>query len=122
MVTILVIDDIAPNVALLVAYLQSRDIMTLSADTGKSGFDVACSAQPDLILLDLRMPERTWDGYMTMQHLQGDPRTAAIPVIALSADIDLRRCRDYGFAAVLERPFPLERLDGCLSHYLGSTP
>jgi two-component system, sensor histidine kinase and response regulator len=79
---ILMIDDIPQNLDLLRSILQKHDIKVLTAVNGKEGLSIANSEKPDLILLDIKMPEM--DGYEVCETLKSDPETKDIPVIFIS--------------------------------------
>jgi len=79
---ILVIDDDA-IVTETIGILFDQELTVLSAASGKEGIAVAQSELPDLILLDVKMPDM--DGYETCRQIQGDTDTAAIPIIFLTA-------------------------------------
>ncbi|MBT3915898.1 MAG: diguanylate cyclase [Rhodospirillaceae bacterium] len=79
---ILVIDDDA-IVTETIGILFDQELTVLSAASGKEGIAAAQSELPDLILLDVKMPDM--DGYETCRQLQGDTETAAIPIIFLTA-------------------------------------
>jgi adenylate cyclase len=80
---ILVVDDTADNLFLMGALLEDEyDVVT--ASTGEQALRIANSAEPpELILLDIMMPEM--DGYEVMRRLHKDPATAGVPVIFLTA-------------------------------------
>jgi len=82
---ILVIDDDA-IVTETIGILFDQELTVSSAETGEDGIAAARSESPDLILLDVRMPDM--DGYETCRQLQGDAETAAIPIIFLTAKND----------------------------------
>lgn len=63
---------------------------------------------PDLILLDLMLP--VMDGYQFMHRLRGDPKSASIPVLVLSAAVPPGREMIAGAQAVLRKPFDFDRL------------
>jgi PAS domain S-box-containing protein len=86
MVKILAIDNNSDNLVVLHAILTSSfpDIVYSSANSGLTGIDKARSEQPDLILLDLFMPEV--DGFETCRLIKGDPALQRIPVIILTAE------------------------------------
>ena len=82
--TILCVDDNRANLALLTEALSLRsDCLVLTATDGQSGVDMARSHSPDVILMDNNMP--IMSGREAMRVLRGDPATAGIPVIAVSA-------------------------------------
>lgn len=83
MLRILVIDDSPVNMALTVAVLENAGHVLVQAENGLSGLEAARRQQPDLVLINLQLPDI--DGVLAMQALKSDPRTAHIPVIALTA-------------------------------------
>ena len=80
---ILLVDDNPINLQVLMETLQERGSRLLIAKDGKAALDITRKTTPDLILLDIMMPEM--DGYEVCQHLKADSATARIPVIFLSA-------------------------------------
>ena len=80
---ILVIEDSPVNMALTVAILQSAGHSVLQADRAASGLEVAREQQPDLVLMDLQLPDI--DGLTATRMLKADPETAHLPVIAVTA-------------------------------------
>jgi len=94
--TILIADDNSTNIELLDAVLGD-DYEILFAATGKEALDLAITETPDLILLDVMMPEM--DGFETCIALKADRRTAEIPVIfvtALNQEADETRGLEVG--------------------------
>lgn len=83
--TILVIDDAPANLSLLNQLLGTHYRIKL-ANGGARGLELATSTLPDLILLDIMMPEM--DGYEVCKRLKANPQTARIPVIFLTAKIE----------------------------------
>lgn len=84
--TILLIDDSVSELRLLIDLLSARQWRTLIAFDGLDGYRKAQLKQPDLILLDVRMPGM--DGFGTLRRLKADPRTRTIPVLFLTAAAD----------------------------------
>ena len=83
---ILVVDDKAENIHTIMNILQDRYAIT-AATSGEQAIQMACrSPRPDLILLDIRMPDM--DGYEVLQTLKSDPLTRDIPVILVTALTD----------------------------------
>ncbi len=119
--TILYIEDNAANITLVRAILSQRDdVEFISAGTAGEGIAMANKRIPDLILLDLRLPDMY--GTQTFRRFQSDPRTADIPVIALSADVSNHRVSEIlelGFAGFIAKPFDpddlLARIDSTLA-------
>jgi signal transduction histidine kinase/CheY-like chemotaxis protein/HAMP domain-containing protein len=101
---ILVIDDDPKSVEVLAAYLAEPGYRTLRAHGGRAGLDMARREKPDLILLDLMMPEVS--GFEVVNRLRADPATAGIPIIVVTAkklSADDRAALNGGVAAVLEK-------------------
>jgi FixJ family two-component response regulator len=80
--TVLVIDDTADNLRVVVAVLEAYSFTAITARDGESGLERAKRARPDAILLDVRMPGI--DGYETCRRLKADPATAPIPVLFMT--------------------------------------
>jgi len=102
---ILIVDDNPLNVKLLAARLTREYYAVLTANNGKEALALAQQEPPDLILLDVMMPEM--DGYETCRRLRADPRTQHIPVImvtALSDTEDRIKGLDAGAQDFLSKP------------------
>lgn len=80
---ILVVDDTEDNLDLLEFALKRKPVRMLRATSGKECLVVAEQKQPDIILLDIQMPEM--DGFETIKRLRANPATAKIPVVFLTA-------------------------------------
>jgi CheY-like chemotaxis protein len=80
---VLVVDDEPANVELIVRRLTGNGYETLSASNGHDAIAVATKEQPDLILMDVMMPGL--DGWQATRLLKGDPKTANIPVVFVTA-------------------------------------
>ena len=76
---ILVIDDEADTVLYLETLLQDNGYDTVSANNGQEGFEKAISEKPDLVVLDVSMPEKS--GMRFFKEIKSDPSLKAIPVI-----------------------------------------
>jgi two-component system cell cycle response regulator DivK len=83
MLRILVIEDSPVNMALTVAILENAGHTVLQADHAMTGIELARAEQPDLVLMDIQLPDV--DGLTATRLLKSEPRTADIPVIALTA-------------------------------------
>jgi CheY-like chemotaxis protein len=81
--TVLVVDDDPKSVELIATYLPPPTYETVRAYSGQEAITVARRVQPDLILLDLMMPNVT--GFEVVQALQDDPSTAGIPILVVTA-------------------------------------
>jgi PAS domain S-box-containing protein len=87
------------------------EVWLIPAMQGKLGLDLVRQHGPDLILLDLHLPDM--HGRDVLEHLKGDPATAAIPVVVLSADAtpaQFERLRAAGAAGYLTKPIDVESL------------
>jgi two-component system cell cycle response regulator len=80
---ILVVDDVEVNVRLLEAKLSSEYFTVVTAASGAAALELAHSEHPDIILLDVMMPEM--DGFEVCRRLKADPQTADIPVVMVTA-------------------------------------
>lgn len=102
---ILVIEDNVDNLELVRFLLERAGFAVLSAQGGCSGLQVAREQLPDLVLLDLTLPEM--DGWEVVDLLKKDPATAALPVVALTAHTlpgDRQRALDAGCDGYISKP------------------
>ena len=81
--TILVVDDLPQNVRLLEAGLVPRGYTVVAATSGREALERAASDPPDLILLDIVMPEM--DGYEVCRTLRANPATSFLPIVMITA-------------------------------------
>jgi two-component system, OmpR family, alkaline phosphatase synthesis response regulator PhoP len=81
--TILVIDDDPSEVKMITMALQRGPYEVISAPNGREGIERARKEDPDLIILDIMMPEK--DGVTTCKELKTDPKCFDIPIIILTA-------------------------------------
>jgi CheY-like chemotaxis protein len=81
--TVLVVDDDPRNTRLVQAMLKPFSIEVLSANDGTTGVKLARTRKPDLIILDLMMPEV--DGFAVISELRGDAATAQTPILIYTA-------------------------------------
>ena len=113
------IDDLRESVALLLRYFEEEPVEVMVALGGLDGLRKARLGQPDLILLDVTMPQL--DGYAVCRELKADARTAHIPVLFLSANTSLQHKLD-GFAAggvdYISKPFSSEEVMARVSVHL----
>ena len=105
MLVVLIVDDNDGNRKLARDLLGEAGFRTLEASTGADAIALASEHAPDVVLMDLRLPDI--DGAEAARRLGDDKRTAAIPVVALSA-LSLEGNDDWlqatGFAGWLEKP------------------
>ncbi|HXH98272.1 MAG TPA: response regulator [Gaiellaceae bacterium] len=107
---ILVVDDVAANVRLLEAVLAPRGYEVVSATDGAAALDLVESAKPDLILLDVVMPEL--DGYAVCRELREREETAVLPVIMLTSSVGPEKTRaiEAGADDFIPKPFDQDEL------------
>ena len=79
---ILIVEDDRDNLGLIRFILERADYEVLEAHTGLEGLKLARDEVPDLVLLDLAMPEL--DGWTVAKKLKADPHTQKIPIVALT--------------------------------------
>jgi two-component system cell cycle response regulator DivK len=102
---ILIVDDNAQNRKLARDVLRFAGFRTLEADGGVDGVAAAVAHLPDLVLMDIRMPDM--NGTEALRRLKEDERTAAIPIVALTSSTmkgDRERFLGFGFDGYLHKP------------------
>ncbi|MBM0740974.1 EAL domain-containing protein [Phormidium sp. CLA17] len=118
-VDILVVDDTAENVRLLSTMLTREGYQVRKAINGQLALTAIQARMPDLILLDIMMPDM--DGYAVCSRLKGMPQTAEIPVIFLSAlddAFDKVKAFKVGGADYMTKPFHIEEVLARVRHQL----
>jgi two-component system cell cycle response regulator DivK len=115
---VLIVDDSEKNVKLARDVLRAAGIRTLEAATGGDGISLAGERLPDVILLDLQLPDM--DGIDVVRELKRRRRTAQIPVVALSA-LRIEQADDWlsaaGFAGYLPKPIDVRAFPGQVRSY-----
>jgi two-component system, cell cycle response regulator DivK len=115
---VLIVDDNEQNLKLARDVLRASGFATLEAARGAEGIALAIEYLPDVILMDLGLPDM--DGTDAARELGDDARTAQIPVVALSA-LPLESDGDWylaaGFAGYLEKPISVGEFPGQVSRY-----
>ena len=109
--SILIVDDTPANVLLLVRMLEARGYNPRPVSSGKLALQAARAEPPDLILLDVAMPEM--NGYEVCEQLKADAKLKDIPVIfisALSATIDKVKAFGVGGIDYVTKPFQTEEV------------
>jgi two-component system cell cycle response regulator DivK len=105
MLRILIVEDSPVNKEQTVAMLERAGHLPLQAETATAGLALARSRRPDLILMDIQLPDM--DGLEATRQIRADPRTRHIPVIALTAFAmkgDADTMRDAGCDAYITKP------------------
>jgi CheY-like chemotaxis protein len=119
---ILVVEDNEENRDSLSRRLQRRGFEVLLANDGKRGVETAKSERPDLVLMDMNMPEV--DGWEATRQIKATPELAAVPVIALTAHAmtgDRERALAAGCADYHTKPIEFPKLLAQIEELLKST-
>jgi PAS domain S-box-containing protein len=108
--TLLYVEDNPANMQLVQQIIQRHpDIQLLTAVTGNSGVELARSALPEVILMDINLPDL--NGFEALKILRSDPSTAHIPVIAISANAmpsDIDKGLKAGFFRYITKPIKVD--------------
>jgi len=107
---ILIADDEA-NIRLLVSSMLGKDYIVLGASDGKEAVDIARTQKPDLVLMDIMMPNV--DGYTACYTIKQDPVTKAIPVVMLTAighELNVKLSQEMGADGYITKPFSIDEL------------
>ena len=121
MARILVIEDNPDNYDLVRFVLERSGHEISPAIDGREGLDRAAELTPDLILLDLAIPEI--DGWEVARQLKDADATKAIPLVALTAHTlpgDRRRALEAGCDGYISKPIDVKTFANVISHYLNS--
>jgi CheY-like chemotaxis protein len=117
---VLYIEDNPMNQRLMKRIFEARKNLELhAADSAELGIEMARTEQPILILMDINLPGI--DGYEALKLLRSDPRTANIPVIALSANAmkgDRERGFNAGFADYIVKPIDVKKMHGIVDRVI----
>lgn len=116
---ILVVDDLPNNLRFVSTVLTDRGYKVRSAINGQMALTVAKAAQPDLILLDIKMPEM--DGYEVCERLKAQAETRDIPIIFLSAldePVDKVKAFEVGGVDYISKPFHVEEIIARITNHL----
>jgi len=120
MAKILVVDDELLLRVMLKDALEGAGHAVVLAENGRVAVDRAKADRPDLILMDIMMPDL--DGYDTCKLMKADPALMGLPVILISATAEPKdvvgRAKQVGAAAVLSKPVPVDKLQQVLAQTL----
>jgi two-component system cell cycle response regulator DivK len=115
---ILVVEDNDRNMKLFRDVLLATGYRTLEATTGGEAVELAAAHTPDLVVMDVQLPD--FDGVEALRRLRADERTAAIPVLAVTAQAmqgDRERFLAAGFAGYLSKPVNVRELIGSVRQH-----
>jgi two-component system cell cycle response regulator DivK len=118
---VLIVDDNEKNVKLARDVLRFAGFRTVEASSGMAGISLAAEHLPDVILLDIRLPDL--DGTAVLRQIKDDARTAGIPVVALTSFAmkgDRERFLAEGFDGYLEKPISVTEFPDQVASYCGS--
>ena len=108
---ILVVDDMPDNLFLMNGLLEDR-YEIVQAASGREALDVVMSdSPPDMVLLDIMMPDM--DGYETMREIRKDPAFRTLPILALTAKAmkgDREKCLEAGASDYISKPVNTDQL------------
>ena len=116
---ILIVEDNMDTYELVRFILEKNGYDTFLAMNGRDGVNAATKQMPDLIIMDLSMPEM--DGWTAMGLIKSDARTASIPMVALTAHVlsaDRQRAMDAGCDEYITKPMYLLDLVESVDHWL----
>ena len=101
---VLIVDDSGKNLKLARDVLRAAGLTTLEAATGAEAIALADEHRPDVVLLDLGLPDM--DGTKVLRELRSRDGTALLPIVAMSArsDLDPAWVRTVGFSGSIEKP------------------
>jgi two-component system, cell cycle response regulator DivK len=115
---ILVVEDNQRNMRLFCDVLQASGYRTLEATTGDSAVALAIDHEPDLVLMDIQLPDI--DGVEALGRLRADERSASLPVLALTAQAmegDRERFLAAGFDGYISKPVDIAEFVTTVKRY-----
>jgi len=119
MSTILIVEDNEKNMKLVRDILRHQGHTTLEAATGTDGVRLAQEQRPDLILMDIQLPDI--DGIAALRQIRAQPNLDATPVIAVSASVmpdEQQKVVSSGFDAFITKPIDLKRFRETVQRFL----
>ena len=115
---ILIVEDNQLNMKLLRDVLHATGYRALGATSGAEAVALASEHAPDLVLMDIQLPDL--DGVEALRRLRADPRTAAIPVLAVTAQAmrgERDRFLEAGFDGYVSKPVNVRELIGTVRRH-----
>ena len=116
---ILIVEDNEKNMKLVRDILRHNGHATLEAATGGEGVRLALTEQPDLILMDIQLPDI--DGIEVLRRIRENPTLDAVPVVAVSASVmpdDQQKIVNSGFDAFITKPINLKQFQETVQRFL----
>ncbi|HET7079056.1 MAG TPA: response regulator [Chloroflexia bacterium] len=108
MKTILIVEDELILTEVLSAVLEDVGYRVVTVADGRAGLAALPTAQPDLVLCDVMMP--LMDGREMCRRMQADPAYRDVPVVLMTAAPSMVSVTDCKYAALIRKPFDLDRL------------
>lgn len=108
--TVLIVEDNDKNMKLVRDILRHEGYATLEAATGREGLRLAREARPDLVLMDIQLPDI--DGIAVLREIRLDAAFDAVPVVAVSASVmpdEQQKIVSSGFDAFITKPIQLQQ-------------
>jgi two-component system cell cycle response regulator DivK len=119
MATILIVEDNEKNMKLVRDILRHHGHATIEAATGEEGVRLAGEHRPDLVLMDIQLPDI--DGIAALRRMRADPALDAMPVIAVSASVmpdEQQKIVGSGFDAFVTKPIDLKQFRATVERFL----
>ena len=119
MSTILIVEDNEKNMKLVRDILRHKGHETLEAMTGSEGVRLAKERRPDLVLMDIQLPDI--DGITALRRIRDDSTLDAIPVLAVSASVmpdEQQKIVNSGFDAYVTKPINLKQFQETVQRFL----
>jgi two-component system cell cycle response regulator DivK len=119
MSTILIVEDNEKNMKLVRDILRHQGHATLEAVTGTDGVRLALEERPDLVLMDIQLPDI--DGIEALGQIRADRSLDAMPVLAVSASVmpdDQQKIISSGFDAFITKPINLKQFQETVKRFL----
>ena len=120
MSTILIVEDNEKNMKLVRDILQFKGYQTVEAVTGNQGVTLARERRPDLILMDIQLPDI--NGIEALHLIRADPDLRATPVVAVSASVmpdEQQKIVASGFDAYVTKPIDLKTFVATVAKFAG---
>jgi PAS domain S-box-containing protein len=120
---VLVVEDNDANMETMTGYLASRGYRPIEARNGHAGIELAQTHHPDVILMDIQMPDL--DGFAAIGRIRQIAECATIPIIALTAlamPLDRQKCLDAGADRYVTKPVKLSQLVTTIEQLLHGDP
>jgi two-component system cell cycle response regulator DivK len=118
---ILIVEDNENNMMLVRDVLQFKGYETLEATTGAEGVRLAIERKPDLVLMDIQLPDI--DGLTALAQIRADAAVRHVPVLAVSASVmpdDQQRIAASGFDAFITKPINVKSFVATVERFIGA--